>query len=127
MNGREIFAIWRPSFGSNDLSFDYLTDANGIELMTRRVFEKDSGAFSSSFYPITSLISMSDADKENAFTVWNDRPQAGSVHYDGGMKLLIDRRVSSIDLGGIPDPMFLHFDDPLILDFRVKLHKYDNL
>ena len=49
------------------------------------------------------------------------------MHYDGGMKLLIDRRVSSVDLGGIPDPMFLHFDEPLVLDFRVKLHKYDNL
>ena len=74
MIGREIFAIWRPKFGGNDISFDYLTDANGMEIMTRRVFEKESGSFSSSFYPITSLISMSDADKENAFTVWNDRP-----------------------------------------------------
>ena len=70
---------------------------------------------------------MSDAKKENALTVWNDRPQAGSVHYDGTMKLLIDRRVNTNDAGGIPETMALNFTDDLTLNFRVKLHNFAEL
>ena len=52
------------------------------------------------------MISMSENTEEdtdeaneegNSLTIWNDRPQAGSVHYDGGLKLLIDRRVKTRD------------------------------
>ena len=53
------------------------------------------------------MISMSDVDKVNALTVWNDRSQGGSVHYDGAIKLLIDRRVSTSDFGGISEKMQL--------------------
>ena len=84
-----------------------MTDANGLDLYERKVFEKDSASFSSSFYPVTSMISMSDVDKVNALTVWNDRSQGGSVHYDGAIKLLIDRRVSTSDFGGISEKMLL--------------------
>ena len=55
-------------------------------------------------------------------SVWNDRPQAGAVHYDGRMKLLIDRRTILSDGGGNLDKMVMDFPDDLILDFKVKMH-----
>ena len=73
------------------------------------------------------MISMIDGDKDNTLTVWNDRSQGGSVHYDGSIKLLIDRRVSTNDFGGISQRMHINFPFPLVLHFRVKMHKYDDL
>ena len=70
---------------------------------------------------------MSDFDQIHALTIWNDRSQAGAVHYDGGMKLLIDRRVFTIDDGGIGEIMTFNFKEPLVLNFRVKFHKYGDL
>ena len=44
-------------------------------MVKRRVFSQAEYApFASTFYPIDSVIAMSDAEKENALTVWNDRP-----------------------------------------------------
>lgn len=57
----------------------FLTDANGFDLMERKVFTKEMDEFySSSFYPIASSITMQDKaespDQSKLFTVWNDRP-----------------------------------------------------
>jgi len=83
-----------------------LTDAQGYALMTRTVYnDEDDTEFAEHFYPVDSLISVADAAGRRSFTVWNDRPQAGSVHSNqksGGIKLLIDRRVRTNDKGGIP-------------------------
>ena len=35
--GREIFAVWKPLYDSG-MADEYLTDANGYDLMTRNVF-----------------------------------------------------------------------------------------
>jgi len=64
-------AIWTPQFKAIDQ--EYVTDANGLELITRKVFGKNSAAVSSSFFPVTSMISMGDQNKITALTVWNDR------------------------------------------------------
>ena len=75
-SGREVFASWLPVF-KQDSKFgaEFLTDANGLELVTRPVYrDNEDVTFSSSFYPVTSMISMSDIDKESALTVYNDRP-----------------------------------------------------
>ena len=127
VGSREIFATWQPKFafgtdfqnnhelGKVSWNSEYLTDANGLDLMPREVYEDESGPFSASFYPVTSVISMSDFDKIHALTIWNDRSQAGAVHFDGGMKLLIDRRVTTVDDGGIGAGMTLDFKVPLVL------------
>ena len=93
--------------------------------MTREVFRKNGEkAFSASFYPVTQSITMGDYAEENSFTVWNDRAQAGSVHQEGGLKLLIDRRVVTTDNGGISESMFLDFDKDLVLDFEVQPYEH---
>ena len=69
--GREFFARWVPDFDFIDAQ--YYTDANGYDLVTRDVFKTGSGAFSSSFYPINNSITISDFEKLNSLTVWNDR------------------------------------------------------
>ena len=104
-SGREVLAVWKPEFKAIDP--EYVTDANGLELITRKVFIKNSAAVSSSFFPVTSVISMGNQNKTTALTVYNDRSQAGSVHYDGSLKILIDRRVKTNDQGGIPEKMHL--------------------
>ena len=104
-SGREFFALWTPTYSV--MSDEYLTDANGFDIVTRQVYKNNSGPFSASFYPVTSSITMGDLQGQNSFTVWNDRAQAGSVHKEGGIKLLIDRRVRTNDIGGIPEVMWL--------------------
>ena len=103
------------------LGSHYVTDANGLELMKRDVFVDYSASFSSSFYPVNTMISAFDRGAQQAFSVWIDRPQAGSVHETGGLKLLIDRRVASKDNGGIPQEMQLYDfeDDKLVLNFSL--------
>ena len=110
-------AIWTPQFEAIDQ--EYVTDANGLELITRKVLNKNSAPISSSFFPVTSVISMGHQNKMTAMTIWNDRSQAGSVSHDGSLKLLIDRRVNTNDEGGIPERMRLEFDRDLVLNFRV--------
>ena len=74
--GREIFASWQPVFKKDSgYSTEFMTDANGLELVSRPVYrDNEDIAFSSSFYPVTSMISMSDYEKKTALTVYNDRP-----------------------------------------------------
>ena len=57
--------------------------------------------FAKSFVPVQSVI-MVEAD-DTQFAIKTDRPQAGTVHKDGTIKLLIDRRIISMDAGGIGD------------------------
>ena len=49
------------------------------------------------------------------------------MHDDGGLKLLIDRRLSTFDLGGIHESMLLDIPHNLNLHFRVKLHAFNEL
>ena len=101
-NSREIFGVWTPyfdrtqAFRSDQISDEYITDAQGLELIKRKVYQDKSEEFSKVFFPVDAVISMSDRNNKNSLTVWNDRPQAGAVMSNsdsGGIKLLIDRRV----------------------------------
>ena len=78
--------------------------------MTRKVYaDEDQVEFSSTFYPVDSVISVYNTEETRALSVWNDRPQAGSVHSNkqsGGIKLLVDRRIGTLDKGGIPTLMY---------------------
>ena len=71
--GREIFAIWTPVMDDDRLGKYFITDANALELMSRPVFISQTASFSSSFYPVTSVISL-QSEKGKLLTVWNDRP-----------------------------------------------------
>lgn len=102
MAGREIFAKWVPHF--MEIDEEYLTDANGFDLVSRKVYPKASlEYFSSAFFPVDASITIKSrvgagtTDTQKSLTVWNDRPQAGSVQYDKSIKLLIDRRVMTSD------------------------------
>ena len=131
--GREIMAVWEPLFKlqtigckreSSKNSYFY-TDANAFEIVKREIAAESSNEpFAKTLYPIDSVIKFSDATNTNMLSVWNDRPQAGAVHYDGRMKLLIDRRTILSDGGGNLDKMVMDFPDDLILDFKVKMHKF---
>lgn len=79
----------------------YFTDANGFDLIERSVMRTDIDYFTKELYPVDASITMQDYAKTRAFTVWNDRPQAGSVHDDKSIKLLIDRRTKQHDNAGV--------------------------
>ena len=87
------------------MSDEFLTDANGYDLVTRKVFPQEGKEeyFSQSFYPVDASITMGDLEGERSLTVWNDRPQAGSVHFKHGIRLLIERRVNTKDAGGLEE------------------------
>ena len=90
----EVFGKWTPTFKT--MSNEFLTDSNAFNLKKRKVFTGEE-SFAKSFYPVDSSITISgeNGQGETSLTVWNDRPQAGSVHSDSSIKLLIDRRVRS--------------------------------
>ena len=92
--------------------------------MTRNVVPADQKAyFSSTFYPVDSSITLSDSLGEKSLTVWNDRPQAGAVHYDGSLKLLIDRAPKTKDYGGIPQSLFPFQHNALHLNFALAVYE----
>ncbi len=103
-SGREIFAKWEPKY--DDIAHTFWTDANGYDLIERRVFTNDNEPFSASFYPVDASITMHDFYGKRSFTVWNDRPQAGSVHYDKSIKLLVQRALLTNDHGGIGEKLY---------------------
>ena len=86
--------------------------------------ESDNLAFSETFRPVDSVIKMCDHKKTTMLSVWNDRPQAGAVHDDGTMKLLIDRRTKLQDLASLGS-MVMDREDDLVLNFRVKMSPYE--
>ena len=94
--GREVFAVWTPVM-EGGISSEYLTDTNCFELVERTVSSKYSTPFAATLFPVDSSISAQNSSKEKIFTVWNDRAQAGAVHYDGTIKLLVDRRIMTTD------------------------------
>ena len=95
----EIFAKWTVRMGMQKST--YFTDANGFDLVERSVMLKGIDDFSKTLYPVDASITMADFTKTRAFTVWNDRPQAGAVQDDSSIKLLIDRRTSKYDNAGV--------------------------
>lgn len=75
--------------------------------MQRPVYRLGSDeGFAHSFFPVDASITMSDYEENRAFTVWNDRPQAGSVHSDKSITLLVQRYVKTNDEGGLPQVMY---------------------
>ena len=71
--GAEVFAAWTPAF--EEISPEFFTDANGFDLMTRKVYDQEKlERFSASFFPVDSSITINDIGGLNSFTVWNDRP-----------------------------------------------------
>lgn len=116
--GREIFATWKPDL--HGMSDSYFTDANAFELVERRVFMDDEAdVFASSFNPVNSLICQPNYVHTRFFGVQNDRPQGGSVHNDGKIKLNIARRLITMDAGGLPASMELDLYDILTLRFEL--------
>ena len=68
---------------------------------------------------------MHDFDGERSFSVWNDRPQAGSVHYDKSIKLLVQRALLTNDHGGIGEKLYKGrgvSDEILTVNFQVKAY-----
>ena len=71
------------------MAHKFITDANGYDLVEHEVWQKGVEFFSATLVPVDAQITASDYAKEHSLTVWNDRPQAGAVHYDSSIKLLI--------------------------------------
>ena len=105
-----------------------MTDSNGFEMVNRAVHTSDSGPFSSSFYPVDASISVKNKGMDSALTIWNDRPQAGSVHAENkSILLLVDRQLKTRDLGGIdkvPHP-YRPADRFLNLHFKLQFQKME--
>ena len=57
--GAEIFAAWTPAY--DQISGEFLTDANGFDIMTRKVYNQVNAAlFPASFFPVDSSITVED-------------------------------------------------------------------
>ena len=58
-------------------------------------------------------------ESQSLFVVKNDRPQAGNVQYDNSINLLIDRRVRTIDGGGVDEKLSDRQHEPLHHGFKI--------
>lgn len=96
-----------------------MTDANGYDLVEHPVYVDGSESFSASFVPVDASITAGDYDETSMFSVWNDRPQAGSVHGDGSINLLVRRLIDTNDYGGIPERVHKP-EGILTLSFQLK-------
>ena len=126
---REIFAKWTVQMSQQ--GHTYFTDANGFDLVERDVMRSGVDAFSKMMYPVDASITMVDFSKSRAFTVWNDRPQAGTVQDDSSIKLLIDRRTLQVNRNaGISERMYGFYDKnvgKLHLNFWIKVQKTEHI
>ena len=88
---------------------------------------EDNVSFSATFVPVDTSISIRDFKRQNQFTVWNDRPQAGSVQDDKSIKLLIQRNVRTNDQGGISEKMYgSNYAKVGQLELQFKLQMYES-
>ena len=66
---------------------------------------------------------------DSALTIWNDRPQAGSVHAENkSILLLVDRQLKTRDFGGIDKVShpYRPVDKYLDLHFRLQFQKVED-
>ena len=116
----EVLATWKMQY--DQISETYLTDANGYDLMKREAYQ-DGDYFTGDFYPVDSSITVNEGAGDRSMTIWNDRPQAGSVQMaDGSVKLLVQRNLVTHDSGGVNEGMYhRHFEkvEPLELSFKL--------
>ena len=70
--GIEIFAKWVPKF--DQIFHEFVTDANGYDIVSHQVTPDGKQAFAATFVPVDTSITASDYSKKRMLTVWNDRP-----------------------------------------------------
>ncbi|XP_011498322.1 PREDICTED: lysosomal alpha-mannosidase [Ceratosolen solmsi marchali] len=106
--GKEIITKYSSNLNNNA---EFLTDSNGREMLKRKLNyrptwnitlqEKVSG----NYYPITTKISIQDANTNETFSVLIDRAQGGSSLNNGEIELMLHRRLLSDDAFGVSEPL----------------------
>lgn len=104
--GKEVITRLQTNIKSNGV---FYTDSNGREILKRtrngREFFKPNltEKVSANYYPITSKIALED-DKTR-IAVLNDRAQGGSSLKDGGLELMLHRRLLHDDAFGVGEAL----------------------
>ena len=115
--------MWTPEPRRTDNN-TFLIDSNGLELLEKAVITSDSTPYARYLYPVTSTIALKSQASKMAFIVKNDRPQAGTVRQNQtdnktcSISLLIDRRMTTHDIYGIPTAPFKNSQN-LVLTFKI--------
>ncbi|GJQ83732.1 hypothetical protein Trydic_g20608 [Trypoxylus dichotomus] len=105
---REVISRFTTSLQTDDIFF---TDANGRQMIPRRrnyraTFEyTPEEPTAGNYYPVTSKISMIDANENVNFAVLTDRAQGGTSLKSGEIELMVHRNLLDDDGFGVNEPL----------------------
>ncbi|XP_033744911.1 lysosomal alpha-mannosidase-like [Pecten maximus] len=107
-SGKEVMSQFLTTLDSKGT---FYTDANGREILKRQRNRRATWDFSQTepiagnFYPVNSRIFIRDEDLGVQLTVLTDRSQGGSSIIDGGIQLMVHRRLLHDDGLGVGEPL----------------------
>merc|ERR1719266_2193712 len=106
--GKEIISKYSTDLNTKGT---FYTDANGRQMM-KRVRDKRptwdlnvTEPVAGNYYPINSRMYIKDDASDQQFTILTDRSQGGSSMQDGGMEIMIHRRLLYDDAFGVGEPL----------------------
>ncbi|XP_069124923.1 lysosomal alpha-mannosidase-like [Argopecten irradians] len=106
--GKEVVSQFLTSLDTKEA---FYTDANGREILKRRRNARDTWDLdqtepvAGNFYPVNSRIFIRDEELGIQFSVLTDRSQGGSSIVDGGIQLMVHRRLLHDDGLGVGEPL----------------------
>ena len=106
--GKEIVARYSSDLKSNGT---FYTDSNGRQMLKRQVNHRPTWKLNvtepvaGNYYPVTSRIFIRDEKRNLQLTVLNDRAQGGSSLVDGGIELMVHRRLLHDDAFGVGEAL----------------------
>ncbi|OWF45655.1 lysosomal alpha-mannosidase-like [Mizuhopecten yessoensis] len=106
--GKEVASAFLSTL---DTKGSFYTDANGREILKRQRNEratwllKQTEPIAGNFYPVNSRIYVKDEALGIQLTVLTDRSQGGSSIIDGGIQLMVHRRLLYDDGLGVGEPL----------------------
>lgn len=106
--GKEIITRYDTNLQNNRT---FYTDANGRQILKRIVDYRPTWNYkveepiSGNYYPVNSRIYIQDVNQDLQLTVMNDRSQGGSSIRDGGIELMVHRRLLYDDAFGVGEAL----------------------
>jgi hypothetical protein len=106
--GKEVVLNIKTGLMNNRVFF---TDSMGLEEQKRKIDERATWNYTvfepvaGNYYPINSLIRMSDFKTKKNITVLTDRSQGGTALRSGEFEIMIHRRLLIDDWRGVGEPL----------------------
>ena len=99
-DGKEVVVLFNTDLNTSD----FYTDANGRQMMQRKLNMDTFEKMAANYYPVTSRIELRE-DSGKLVTVISDRSQGGSSLAQGELELMVHRRCLNDDGFGVGEAL----------------------